>query len=108
MSQIEGEVTSRLRDVIKSQAVELREKYGPYGPQGLFPPVILSGKRRGSWHHVLIATAVAYKFTKIGNDKAARGLALGPTEGQIFGDNIEFMGTSSGHNSHQLLFHIFY
>ena len=92
MSQVESEVTSRLRDVIKSQEVELREKYGPYGPQGLSSPVNLSGKRRGPWHHVLIAAVVAYQFAKIGNDKVAQG--------QILGDNIESMGTSSGHNSH--------
>ena len=42
MSQIEGEVTGVLRDVIISQAVKLKEGYGPDGSNGLLSPDILS------------------------------------------------------------------
>ena len=73
MSQIEGEITGLLRDVIVSQTVYLKVKYGDHGPQGSLPPNILPGKLRRPWHHhVLIAVAIAYQFAKIGNDEVAQ------------------------------------
>ena len=39
MNQIEGEDTGLLRDVIVSQAVELKREHGEYGPDGLLPQI---------------------------------------------------------------------
>ena len=46
MSQIGGEATGLLKDVITSQVVGLKERYGDHGPQGLLPSDILLDKRR--------------------------------------------------------------
>ena len=49
MSQIEGETTGLLKDVIMSQAVELEKEHGRKGPQGL-PPI----SSRSSGDHGII------------------------------------------------------
>ena len=55
---------------------------------------------------MLIAEAVAFQFGKIGNDEAAHDLVVGLTDDPFLGSYIDCMGTSSGHDSHQLFVYV--
>lgn len=98
MSQIEGEVPGLLKDVILTQAVELEERYGKHGSQGLLPPDVFPENLRRPLHPVLISEAVAYQFAIVGNNGATQGLTQG-LGNVIRGNYIDCMRASIGHDS---------
>ena len=63
---------------------------------------------RRLWYLVLIAEAVAYRFANTTSQKAEQDPTVDPGDDMILVSFIHYMGTSSGHDSHQIFAHIFY